>query len=233
MSITLSYDVLCKLSPPCRDEILMALRNSWAYPDVVDELEATETAISISQPNSFDMTVSTGSAFESASLSFSTPLILPAAASAVTPTATLSSNSALCPHLLALAACNCAGKQPKQPPAQAAAPVTKKVRFAPEAAPALPSDIYTARTPAEIEEIITDIDTGLFVGPDSWLSGKKHHPRHYDVRKVLMVINKHPSGVNSYTINMALLSMCRTRVAAILRQLKIQGIIVAKPVLKV
>jgi hypothetical protein len=232
MSITLSYDVLCKLSPPCRDEILMALRNSWAYPDVVDELEATETAISISQPNSFDMTVSTGSAFESASLSFSTPLILPTAC-AVTPTVTPSSNSTLCPHLLALAACNCAGQQPKQPPAQPAAPVTRKVRFAPEVAAALPSDIYTARTPAEIEEITADIDMGLFVGPDSWLPGKKHHPRHYDVRKVLMVINKHPSGANSYTINMALLSMCRARVAAILRQLKIQGIIMAKPVLKV
>ena len=221
MSITLSYDVLCKLSPPCRDEILMALRNSWAYPDAVDELEVTESHIS--RPEPFDITVSTGSAFESASLSFSMPLILPTAV----PVPVAHVNSTLCPHLLALAACNCARQDFQQTP-----PIKKK-RFAPEMASALPKDIYTVNTCSEIEKITADIDAGLFIGPDSWLSGKKHHPMHYDVRKVLMVIKKYPHGANSYIINMGLPSMCRTRVAAILRQLKIQGIIKVEGKLKV
>lgn len=226
MSVTLSYNVLCKLSSNSRDEILMALRNSWAYPDVVDELEVSETLIS--QPTPFAMTVSTGSAFESASLSFSGPLILPkpepvAMAMALPepkpePKPKPVTDSTLCPHLLALAACNCAGQSSQHP-------ATKKVRFAPEMAAAHPNDLYTVNTSSEIEKITADIDSGLFIGPDSWLTGKKHHPKNYDVRKVLMVIKKFPFGANSYTINIGLPSMCRTRVAAILRQLKIQGII--------
>jgi hypothetical protein len=110
-------------------------------------------------------------------------------------------------------------------PENPSTPITKKVRFAPEMVAALPKDIYTLNTTSEIEKITADIDAGLFVGPDSWLPGMKHHPNHYDVRKVLMVIKKFPLGANSYTINIGLPRMCSTRVAAILRQLKIQGII--------
>jgi hypothetical protein len=205
----------------------MALRNSWAYPDVVDELEVAETSISQAAP--FDMTVCTGSAFESASLSFSAPLILPVpvAMASPEPVAAPVADSTLCPHLLALAACNCA-RQGSQQNSH-----TKKVCFAPEMRAALPKDIYTVNTSSEIEKITADIDAGLFVGPDSWLSGKKHHPKHYDVRKVLMVIKRFPLGANSYVINMGLPRMCRTRVAAILRQLKIQGIIKIESKLKV
>jgi hypothetical protein len=197
MFITLSYDMLCKLSPPCRDEILMALKNSWAYPDVVDELEGAETRVPSLNSG---VTISTASPFESAALSFSAPLLLPESVAATKATAAANTTSA------------------------------RKVRFANAAdvPTALPSDLYTAQTPAEIEAITAEIESGLFVGPDSWLPGKKHHPKHYDVRKVLMVINKHPLGVSSYTINMALLRMCRTRVTAILRQLKVQGIIQVK-----
>jgi hypothetical protein len=193
----------------------MALRNSWAYPDVVDELEVAETPISQAAP--FDMTVSTGSAFESASLSFSGPLILPVPVASPAPVS--NANSTLCPHLLALAACNCVNQSVQQ------APATKRVRFAPEMRAAHPKDIYTVNASSEIEKITADIDAGLFIGPDSWLTGKKHHPKNYDVRKVLMVIKRFPLGANSYVINMGLPRMCRTRVAAILRQLKIQGII--------
>jgi len=207
----------------------MALRNSWAYPDVVDELEVAE--IPISQAAPFVMTVCTGSAFESASLSFSAPLILPVPVASPAPVASpvpvSNANSTLCDHVLALAACNCA-RQGSQQNSH-----TKKVRFAPEMRAALPKDIYTVNTSSEIEKITADIDAGLFVGPDSWLSGKKHHPRHYDVRKVLMVIKRFPLGANSYVINMGLPRMCRTRVAAILRQLKIQGIIKVESKLKV
>jgi hypothetical protein len=154
------------------------------------------------------MTVSTGNAFESAALSFSAPLVLPAPAAK--------------PELVS--------KSEAEPESVASTPpaATKKVRFAAEVPAALPSDLYTLCAPAEIEKITADIDAGLFVGSDSWLPGKKHHPNHYDVRKVLMIVKKHPLGASSYTINTGLSSMCRARVATILRQLKIQGIIQVK-----
>ena len=200
----------------------MGLRNSWSYPHVADELEDAEFSISVKSPP-FVMTASTGSAFESASLSFSSPLVLPSVAATTAVAST--SQSSLCPHVLALALCNCPSTRQKteSPTKPINAPV-KQVRFAPDMPVALPSDLYTTKKPAEIEAITAEIDSGLFVGPDSWLPGKKHHPGHYDVRKVLVVINK-LSPASSYSINMSLLSMCRTRIAAILRQLKIQGII--------
>ena len=137
-------------------------------------------------------TPATGSAFESASLSFSQPLKLPSPSD--TPSLELK----------------------------------KTVRYAAKVPVAVYSDIYSLKSPEEVEEITSDIDLGYFVGPASWARGQKHHPENFDVRRVLQVIRCGGSA-NSYKINMALMTLCRTRIAAILRQLKIQGIVNVSP----
>ena len=104
----------------------------------------------------------------------------------------------------------------------------KTVRHASKVPVAVYSDIYSLKSPDEIEEIISDIDLGYFVGPASWARGQKHHPENFDVRRVIQVIRAGGSA-NSYAINMALMTLCRTRISAILRQLKIQGIVNVSP----
>ncbi len=128
-----------------------------------------------------------GSAFDSASLSFSKPLTLP------------SMNE---PFELS----------------------KKTVRHAAKVPIAVYSDIYSLKSQEEIDDIISDIDLGYFLGPPSWARGQKHHPENFDVRRVLQIIRAGGS-VNSYKINMSLLRLCKSRIAAILRQLKIQGIV--------
>jgi hypothetical protein len=210
MSITLSYDTLCKLSINCREEILSALRDSWSYPTK----ESTEDDLSvISTKEKFDVTVLNNSPFDSAALSFSSPLILPNSRANTKP------SNGPCQHILALAGCTCV-KQTKNP--------IKQIRYAAKTPVALFTDLYTAKTQSEIDEITKDIDSGYFIGKDSWLTGKKHHPMNFDVRKVLNIITE-CGPINSYNINMKLTRMCRNRISAILRQLKIQGIISAKP----
>lgn len=102
------------------------------------------------------------------------------------------------------------------------------IRHASNVPTAIYSDIYSLKSPGEIEDITSDIDLGYFVGPSSWTRGQKHHPENFDVRRVIQVIRSNGSA-NSYTINMALMMLCRTRIAAILRQLKIQGIVKVTP----
>ena len=102
------------------------------------------------------------------------------------------------------------------------------IRHATKVPVAIYSDIYSLKSPDEIDDIISDIDLGYFVGPSSWARGQKHHPENFDVRRVIQVIRSSGSA-NSYTINMTLMMLCRTRIAAILRQLKIQGIVKVTP----
>lgn len=102
------------------------------------------------------------------------------------------------------------------------------IRHATKVPVAIYSDIYSLKSPDEIDEIISDIDLGYFIGPSSWARGQKHHPENFDVRRVIQVIRSSGSA-NSYTINMTLMMLCRTRIAAILRQLKIQGIVKVTP----
>lgn len=102
------------------------------------------------------------------------------------------------------------------------------IRHATNVPTAIYSDIYSLKSPGEIDDITSDIDQGYFVGPSSWARGQKHHPENFDVRRVIQVIRSN-GAANSYTINMALMMLCRTRIAAILRQLKIQGIVKVTP----
>ena len=100
----------------------------------------------------------------------------------------------------------------------------KTVRYATKTPVAIYSDIYTLVNQEEIEEIISDIDLGYFVGPPSWTRGQKHHPENFDVRRVLKILKSH-GPQTSYFINQKLITVCRTKISAILRQLKIQGIV--------
>lgn len=103
----------------------------------------------------------------------------------------------------------------------------KTVRHAVKVPAALSSDIYSINSKEEIDDIVSDIDLGYFVGPSSWERGKKHHPENFDVRRVLQILRTF-GPQNSYFINMKLMTVDRTRISAILRQLRIQGIITAK-----
>lgn len=100
----------------------------------------------------------------------------------------------------------------------------KTVRYAAKTPIAIYSDIYTLINEEEIEEITSDIDLGYFIGPLSWTKGRKHHPENFDVRRVLKILTSY-GPQTSYFINQKLMTVCRTRISAILRQLKIQGII--------
>lgn len=100
----------------------------------------------------------------------------------------------------------------------------KTVRQATKVPIAVYSDIYSLKTQDEIDDIISDIDLGYFVGPSSWERGQKHHPENFDVRRVLQILRSY-GPQNNYFINTKLMTLCRTRIAAILRQLKIQGVV--------
>jgi len=223
MSITLSLSMLYKLSPQCHQEILNILQDTWSPPSIEDDDFSVTPA-----KEKFDVTHLSASPFESAALSFSGPLTLPSAAQpqviAQPQVAVTTSSNGPCPHILALASCSCPLPRQSLP----VAPAERKVRYAMKTSHANYSDLYTIKTASEIDEITREIDEGYFVGPDSWLKGRKHHPENYDVRKVRQVLTKSVS-INSYGINMQLMSMDRNRISAILRQLKIQGIIAAHP----
>ena len=103
----------------------------------------------------------------------------------------------------------------------------KVIRYAKPTSIATQHDIYTVKSKDDIEEIISDIDSGYFIGPPSWTRGQKHHPENWDVRRVLHILT-YSGPQNSYSINMKLLTICRTRISAVLRQLKIQGIVTVK-----
>jgi len=196
MSITLTSQMFAKLSPNSQKELLASFRG-LSKEDEIDGIDTSPTELwSTNEKSSLppwkpaSYTPAVGSAFESASLSFSQPLTLPS-------------------------------KEPFE--------LKKKtVRHAAKVPIAVYSDIYSLKGEEEIEEIISDIDLGYFVGPPSWVRGQKHHPENFDVRRVLQIIRAGGSA-NSYTINMALMTLCRTRIAAILRQLKIQGIVNVSP----
>lgn len=199
--------MFCSLSINCREEILSALRDSWFSSAPTRNLDDDFRRVEKSH-----LIVNNSSPFDSAALSFSSPLILPNSRADTKP------SNGPCQHILALAGCTCV-KQTKNP--------VKQIRYAAKTPVALFTDLYTAKPESEIDQIIADIDNGHFIGPKSWLPGKKHHPREFIVRKVLRIITEY-GPINSYDINMKLISICRTRISAILRQLKIQGIIIAK-----
>ena len=116
----------------------------------------------------------------------------------------------------------------KLPLNQGSFELKKSIRYAAKVPVALFSDIYSLKREDEIEKIISDIDLGYFIGPSSWVRGQKHHPENFDVRRVLQVIRSGGS-VNSYAINLALPTVCRTRITSIMRELKIQGIVKVTP----
>ena len=196
MSITLTTQMFSMLSASSQKEIIA----SFALPSLIspDEIDTspmgntmpTQSCLPPWKPSTASTTI-IGSAFDSASLSFSKPLELPKTTESF---------------------------ELKK----------KTIRHATKVPVALSSDLYSIATSDVIDEITSDIDLGYFLGPSTWLRGQRHHPENFDVRRVINILRKNGPS-NSYKINMSLLTLCRYRIAAILRQLRIQGIVTAKP----
>ena len=176
MSITITNEMFMKLSAFAQEEIMDVFRGS-----------SRPVAASVSKQYvsaSMDQATPAGSAFESAALSFSEPLILPYSIQG------------------------------------------KRIRYAENAPAAVSTDTYIVKTPEEIKQITQEIDDCDFIGADSWLRGQKHHPENFDVRRVINVLSQGPACI--YTINTRIRTMARHRLTAILRQLKIQGIVTVR-----
>ena len=173
--MTITNEMFMKLSAFAQEEIMDVFRGSSR--PVTREYVAAPQPMDMLQPN----TSPTTSAFDSAALSFSEPLVLPFTIQG------------------------------------------KRIRYAENAPAAVSTDTYTVKSPEEIKKITQEIDDRDFIGADSWLKGQKHHPENFDVRRVLHVLSQGPACI--YTINTRIRTMARSRLTAILRQLKIQGIV--------
>ena len=92
---------------------------------------------------------------------------------------------------------------------------------------AKPTDLYTLRSPEEIERIQRDIDEGLLTSRTTsynWARGGRFNPSNWDVRKVILEISR-LQPVNSSGINNALPKMSARRISDVLRELRKQGIL--------
>jgi len=179
MSITITNEMFMKLSAFAQEE-LMDVFKGGAHPVAHEYVPVTREYAPISNDQGPPRT----SAFESASLSFSAPLVLPYTIHG------------------------------------------KRIRYAENAPVAVATDTYTVKTPEEIKQITQEIDDRDFIGADSWLKGQKHHPENFDVRRVIHVLSQGPACI--YGINTRIRTMARSRLTAILRQLKIQGIVTVR-----
>lgn len=200
MSITLSHEMFASLSKSSRDEILEAFSNA-AVKTVKEMLKVEpETVVN--------------SVFESASLTFGKPLVLPMY--------DRSEPVALAePQPVALA-------EP-QPVTEPVLVTEKKViRIASNFPIAKPTDLYSVVDYKEIGRICKEIDDGLFISNTKcavWTKGGKHHHMDWDVKRVVMEV-KYLQPATSLQIDHALPTMDRRRVTAILRELRKQGILI-------
>ena len=188
MSITLSHEMFSSLSQSSRDEILGAF--SKAAVKTVKELLKVEPGAVVN------------SAFESASLTFGKPLVLPKYDRSE-PVA-----------------------EPLAEPL--AEPVAKVVRIASNFPIAKPTDLYSVVDYKEIGRICKEIDEGLFISNTKcavWTKGGKHHHMDWDVKRVVMEV-KYLQPATSLQIDQALPTMDRRRVTAVLRELRKQGILI-------
>jgi hypothetical protein len=187
------------LSTACRDEILNAFSN--AAVKKVKETLKVETEVLVN------------SAFDSASLTFGKPLVLPNykmydVAEPVAETVPV----------------------PVAEPVAVPVPVPQKkvVRIASSFPIAKPTDRYSLAPLADIGRICKEMDEGLFVSNTKcavWTKGGKHHHMDWDVKRVVMEV-KYLQPATSVQIDRALVTMDRNRLTAVLRELRKQGILI-------
>ncbi len=189
MSITLSHQMFASLSKSCQNEILEAF--STTSLDVVKKL----------------LNMNKNTAFESASLTYGKPLVLP--------------NYNRGNDVMA---------EPVAEPLAKAEPMpeNKVVRIASNFPVAKSTDLYSTAHYSVIGKICQEIDEGLFVSNSKsidWSQGSRYHHKNWDVMRVVMIVNQ-LKPATSLQVDQALPTMDRHRVTAILRELRKQGILI-------
>lgn len=158
--------------------------------------------------------ISSNTAFESASLTFSKPLVLPVRQ----------------PEPLPVATSIVVEENEPEPVAEDIAPVQKNavIRVAQSYPIAKATDLYSVAPLADLHRICKEIDDGLFISnakSADWSKGGKYHHMNWDVKRVVMSVNS-MAPATSLQIDRDLLTMDRYRITAILRELRKQGILI-------
>jgi hypothetical protein len=201
------------LSSACRDEILNAFASSAVK--TVKNILNTETHVPVKTADTIGI-----SAFESASLTFGKPLVLPAYNKVVAEPVAVPVTEPLAEPVTEPLA------EPLAEPV--AVPENKVIRIASSFPIAKATDRYSLAPLAVLHRVCNDIDNGLFVSnlkSVSWSKGSKYHHMDWDVKKVVMEV-KFLQPATSLQIDQALPTMDRYRVTAILRELRKQGILI-------
>jgi hypothetical protein len=196
MSITLSYEMFSMLSKSSRDEIL-AVFGTPSF-KVVKEEPRSE--------------INRNTAFESASLTFSKPLVLPVRQSEP------------------LATSMVVEENEPEPVAEDIAPVQKNtvIRVAKSYPIAKATDLYSVAPLEDVQRICKEIDDGLFISNSKsvdWSKGGKYHHMNWDVKKIFIML-KSIQPATSFQIDHSVPTMDRYRVTAILRELRKQGLLI-------
>lgn len=153
--------------------------------------------------------VKDNTAFESASLTYGKPLVLP----------NYNRNSEALAEPLG---------EPLAEPLAEPMPVNNVVRVASNFPIAKTTDLYTTADYSVIHKICQEVDKGLFVSNSKgvdWSQGSRYHHKNWDVARVVMIVNQ-LKPATSLQIDQALPTMDRYRVTAILRELRKQGILI-------
>ena len=195
MSITLSHQMFASLSKSCQNEILEAFSTT--------SLAVVKKMLSMNE----------NTAFESASLTYGKPLVLPNYNR---------TNEVMSEPLVEPLA------EPLAEPMPEPMPENKVVRIASNFPIAKSTDLYSTAHYSVIGKICHEIDAGLFVSnckSVDWSKGSRYHHMNWDVKRVVMIVNQ-LKPATSLEVDQALPTMDRHRVTAILRELRKQGILI-------
>ena len=219
MSITLTREMFSMLSKKSRDEILDLFTNSASM--TVRELlrskvDVAAPLVGVAPHQNSDTTSIT--AFESASLTFGKPLVLPSYR-----VAELDNNDVMAEPIVQEVVCQ------EEPVVQEAVCQEEPViRVAKNYPVAKPTDLYSIAPLKDIQRICREIDNGLFVSNSKsaiWSEGGRYHHMNWDVKKVFITV-KSIQPATSLQIDHSLPTMDRYRVSAILRELRKQGLLI-------
>ena len=207
MSITLSHQMFASLSKSCQNEILEAFSTT--------SLAVVKKMLSMNE----------NTAFESASLTYGKPLVLPN----YNMTNEVMSEPLVEPLVEPLAEPLVEPlAEPMPEPMSEPMPENKVVRIASNFPIAKSTDLYSTAHYSVIGKICHEIDAGLFVSnckSVDWSKGSRYHHMNWDVKRVVMIVNQ-LKPATSLEVDQALPTMDRHRVTAILRELRKQGILI-------
>lgn len=206
MSITLTREMFSMLSQKSRDEIMDLFTNS-AIMTVREILRPRVEIVPYQKSEATNIT-----AFESASLTFGKPLVLPNYQAV-----DIDSNDVMAEPVV---------EEPA--PQEAAVQENPVVRIAKNYPVAKATDLYSIATFKDLSRICREIDSGLFVSNSksaNWSKGGRYHHMNWDVKKVFIAV-KSIQPATSFQIDHSLPTMDRYRVSAILRELRKQELLI-------